>query len=204
MDLLYRFAILILLLAAIAWIDWRQHRAAATKWREYTFLLAAGFLGGLVGILTDNLTVSISPDYFIWGKGIAADDGFRLRVTLLGLHAGFLAGVVVGGICLIANKPKPDRAKLSAVRLLGFAARPLLGGLVLAPIISLLTWHFDPMGFAAEFRDLLDASQAHRFALVWGMHLGMYAGGLLGLLWGFTGIRRRRITTAKTLQTPKR
>lgn len=157
-------------------------------------LLAAGSLGGLVGIANDLITSTISPDYFAIGKGIPRDDHFRLDVVSLGFQAGLLMGMLVGGIYLIANNPKPNRGRLPYLHLFRFALPPIVAAIVLVPIVSLLICRWDPLKFSArsQLGDLLTATQIASFLAVWGMHLGLYAGGLLGTVYGVFAIRRRR------------
>jgi hypothetical protein len=71
-----------------------------------------------------------------------------------------------------------------------FALRPILAAFILAPICSLLARHYDPMGYVSDLREVLTPSQTHGFLAVWGIHLGIYAGGFLGTIWGVVGIRR--------------
>jgi hypothetical protein len=188
----WRLGALLALMSIVAWIDWRRHSAAATKWREYSFLLAAGLLGGLIGIANDLITSAISPDYFIFGKGIPADDHFRLHVASLGFQAGLLMGMLVGGIYLIANNPKPDRHSLSPAQLFGFALSPVLSAMLIAPVVAILIFRWDPLHFTAKLGDVLTPMQTSRFLAVWGIHLGIYAGGLLGTAYAVCAIRRRR------------
>jgi hypothetical protein len=192
MNLPWRLLILVLLMALVAWIDWRRRGPQATRWREYGFLLAAGLLGGLIGIAIDQFTSTVSPDYFIYGKGIPAGNGFRLRVAELGFHAGLLAGVVIGGAYLLANNPQPDRPGLPTPRLFRFALHPFLFALFLAPVGSFIAYSYDPLGYRSDLRDIFDTSQVRGFLAVWGAHAGIYAGALLGTVWGVLHIRRRR------------
>ena len=48
---LYSLDVLVLLMTIVAYIDWRWRGPAATKWREYGFLLIGGLLGTVWGVL---------------------------------------------------------------------------------------------------------------------------------------------------------
>ncbi|MHC4648133.1 MAG: hypothetical protein ACYTBJ_21950, partial [Planctomycetota bacterium] len=72
---LYRVFALLLLMSLSAAHDYWRNRGASRKWREYTFVVAGGLLAGLIGLLNDLITSSISPEYFCLGKGLAAGDG---------------------------------------------------------------------------------------------------------------------------------
>jgi len=179
-------------MAIVAWIDWRRRGQEATRWREYVFLLLAGLMGGMVGIANDHVTATISPEYFFIGKGIKLDDSFRWHVTELGFHAGLLAGVVIGGAFLMANNPKPKRPSLPAKKLVRFALYPILGILVMVPLGSVMAYYLDPLNFSADLSEALSPEQIGRFLAVWGIHLGLYAGGIVGTVVGVLGIRRMR------------
>jgi hypothetical protein len=192
MSFLSRLILLIAILALIALIDWRRNSSRATKWREYGFLATSGLIGGLFGVAIDHVTATISRDYFVIGKGIAADDGFRLNVTAQGFQAGLAAGAVIGGIYLLANNPKPLRETLPYARLLRFGLWPILCALLFAPLMSLLMYLWDPFHFSTRLDDLLPQSQREAFLAVWGVHVGLYLGGLTGTVGGVIGIRRAR------------
>ncbi len=192
MSFAWRLALVVFVMAIIAWIDWRRHRAQATKWREYSFLLTAGLLGGLIGALLDNLTVTLSPEFFLFAKNIAGGAGFRYRLTEFAFHAGLVAGIAVGGAYLIANNPKPGRPSLSYKRLFCLAVWPLAGALVAVPIVAPLICRWDPWGMRTKLADLLTADQLNRFIAVWGINVGTYLGGVLGAIWGVISIRRAR------------
>jgi hypothetical protein len=193
---------LVALMTVVAWIDWRRHGERATRWREYSFLLVAGILGGLFGVAIDQLTSTISPEYFIFGKGIPNDAAFRLHVVTLGFQAGFVMGILVGGIYLLANNPRPDRMSLSYVHLFRFAVAPLMGAIVAAPISAVVVGHSDPLNLAQQFRDVMSPKEINHFRLVWGIHLGLYAGGTMGAALGVMQIRRSRADVAEPADAP--
>jgi hypothetical protein len=190
MGLFWRLVVLVVLMAIVAWIDWRRHGANAVKWREYSFLWIAGLLGSLIGMLLDNITATLSPDFFVLGKGIAAGEGFRLRVTYFGFHAGLLAGVVLGGVYLLANNRKPDRKSLSLTQLFRFAIYPIMGALLLMPIISPLICYCNPFGVGSDLG--FTPPQQRWFLAVLGINVAGYLGGLAGTVWGVLKIRRAR------------
>lgn len=191
----WRLAALLLLMSIVAAIDWWRNRAAATRWREYSFLLAAGFLGGLIGVANDLVTSAISPDYFVVGKGIPADEHFRVHVVSLGFQAGLVMGMLIGGVYLIANNPSRHRSRLSMLRLFRFALPPVLAAVLCAPIVSWLISRWDPLNFRSpeQLGAILAPIQISQFLAVWGLHLGMYAGGLLGTVFAVFAIRQKRI-----------
>jgi hypothetical protein len=186
-----RLSILFALLSAVAAIDWWRYRSRATKWREYGFLLAAGLMGALFGVVNDHITATLSPEYFTIGKGLAAADGFRCRVTALGFQAGFGAGAIIAMSYLLANSGK-RRPSLPIRRLFRFIWPPIVAALLLAPVGSWIAYRVDPLGFTSLLEGMLSPAKIGRFRAVWGIHLGLYAGGLLGTLWSILRLRRLR------------
>ncbi len=198
MDFCWRLAALLALMMLIAWIDWRRHGERATKWREYSFLVVAGTLGGVFGVAIDQLTSTISSDYFVLGKGIPNDAAFRVHVATLGFQAGFVMGMLVGGLNLLANNPRPDRIALSYVRLFRYAVAPIIAAIVVAPISALVIGNWDPLHLAHELRDVLSPAEIDHFRLVWGIHVGLYAGAVIGAIVGVVQIRRLRASVPET------
>jgi hypothetical protein len=192
----WRLIALVTLMAVVAWIDWRRHAEQATRWREYSFLLVAAMLGGIAGVAIDQLTSTISPDYFVLGKGIPDDADFRLHVVALGFQAGLIVGMVIGGIYLIVNNPRPDRGRLSFIGLLRFGVAPLMAALTVAPVAALVCYNWDPLDLRHELRDQLSPLQINHFLVVWGVHVGLYLGGAAGTILGVVQIRRTRSAMA--------
>ncbi len=192
MPLLWRLPLLLALMAVVAWIDWRRHAERATKWREYGFLVATGFLGGLAGLAIDQITATISPEYFAVGKGIARDEYFRLQVAAFGFQAGLVAGMVIGGVFLIANNPRPDRPCVPMRRLFRFATWPICAALATAPFGCFVATRWDPLCLANDLSDVVSPAAMAHFLAVWGIHLGLYVGAAVGTIYGVVRIRRLR------------
>ncbi len=194
MAILWRLPLLLALMAVVAWIDWRRYAERATKWREYGFLLAVGLLGGMLGAAIDQITATVSPEYFVIGKGIARDEYFRLQVAAFGFQAGLVAGMVIGGVLLIANNPRPDRLCVPMRRLFRFATWSICAALAAAPFGCFVATRWDPLGLANDVRDMMSPAAIAQFLAVWGIHLGLYVGGAVGAIWGVVRIRRLRAT----------
>src|ERR1700684_693421 len=86
-----------LIVVAPAFDLWRRGKEAARP-REYSFVWIAGILGGLVGFTNDSITSSISPEYFIYGKGFETVIDLRWRAGVYGFKAGLSAGVIGGAV----------------------------------------------------------------------------------------------------------
>ncbi|MDF1660596.1 MAG: hypothetical protein P1V97_02405 [Planctomycetota bacterium] len=189
---LLRFAGLLSVAAIVAFIDWRRNGVKATRPREYGFVFVCGLLGAIFGILWDQGTVTLSPDYFIYGKGLNPEDGpLRVLALALGFKAGFFGGLVVGMTYLIANSSGRNRTvKLPYPVLLRGAVWPLLALIPLAVLGFFVFETWDPLGKAPELRRMLSKDQTQNFLRVWGLHAGLYLGAVLGLIFGVIRIRK--------------
>lgn len=150
---------------------------------EYFFLLVVGAFGAVFGVLIDMITSSISPVYFSVGKGIAEGPGFRGAVIALGAQAGFCAGLVGAGILLVVNAQRLGMDGLFQYMALSFACSAIS-----AAVLGLLQ-HNLQLFRLAEWDNLLAPATSRSFKTVWCIHVGIYVGGLIGLV--FSCIRAR-------------
>lgn len=191
-----RLGVLLGLMVVAGAVDRAVNGREARRAREYAFLLAAGGVGALFALLCDQVTSRLSPDYFVIGKGLDAGPGFARAVVELSLQAGLVAGLVLGGVLLLANQPRPDRPALPLPRLLLRAGWPLAGALLAAPLGALVLPPLDPLGLRDELGPLLAERALSALLRVWGIHAALYAGGVLGTIAGVVEVRRRRAVTA--------
>lgn len=199
-----RVAIGVAVLAALAISDWQRHGAKATRWREHLFLVACVVLALVYGAANDQLTTTISWEFFAHGKGIAHalppgeppnSPAFRWEAAKIGMKATWTAGLIVGVALLIANNPRRDgRPRLSYRRLLGLV--PLVFGVVIVAAICLgVAGYFGAFApINEDFRDMLRGDQwrPRRFMAVYGIHLGGYVGGVLGTVIAVVRVTRAR------------
>lgn len=190
-----RVALLFALMALVAGVDRLRNGRAATRWREYLFLAAHGAIGALAAVGIDLVTSTISPEYFILGKGAREGAAFRGDVVAVGIEAGFGAGCLVAGTLLFAGGPllapgAPTWAQLHRDCRIVLAIA--LGGAAVigAAAASLAA----PLPFECDLQ--LQADAQRRFDTVWWTHLGAYAGALAGLAARAMAIRRSRATHA--------
>lgn len=185
-----RFGVLLALLALGAGVDVARRGRAATRPREYATLLAAGLIGAVFALGVDQVTSRLSPEYFVIGKELPAGPGFARAVVVLSLQAGLVAGLVLGGVLLVANQ----RPALPAGRLLGRALWPMGGALLCAPLGMLVATVLDPLGMRADLGKFLTPVALEDMVRVWGIHAGLYAGALLGTIVAVFEVRRRSAT----------
>ncbi len=180
-----RLGVLLAFLAAVAGIELAVKGKAAGRWREYQVWFVFGLVGGLVGMAVDLVTYNLSPAYFELGKGIV--DASLGDALGLGFEAGFLVGMVVGGLFLWAGQPGLGYRRI-AVHLVWPVGLGLLAAIV-NPLFLRLDLIFAKQGAFAG----LTVHQAERFVTVAQVHVGVYAGGLLGTVVGLISIRMARV-----------
>lgn len=189
--------------AGLAFWDIKRHGREARRWREYLFLLTAVLGAMAYGIVNDQVTVTISWEYFYYGKELApalgpvtppADGPLRWEAAKVGMKATWTAGLLIGAAMLMANSLKKKFPFLPVRQLYGLLAGIALPTVVLAGLggaAGRLGW----LSWLGDFRILetYDLWRPARFMSVWGIHLGAYLGGALGTVWAvwiITKIRR--------------
>jgi hypothetical protein len=177
----WRIAVLVVLMLVVSLVDVYRHGAKATRFREYGFILFAGLLGGVVGMVNDLITSSISPEYFIWGKGLEEGGQLRLEAVAFGLQEGFSAGVIGGAICLFATQRKSEPLAGKFSGLFRSLWMPVAGTICCAIVLPVVASRFDPAHFVAQLNTVLNAEKIDRFREVWWIHIGLYAGLVIGL-----------------------
>lgn len=187
----YRVVLLIGLMAIVAAVDRLRHGEKATRFREYGFILLTGLIGAMAGFANDFVTSSISPDFFVVGKGLMPGEGLRWRAGLYGAQAGFAAGIIGGAVCLLASVKKSADLTVQLIRLIKALWVPLAGAVLLGVLLPFLVRDADPVHLANKLETLLNPEQIERFRRVWWMHTGLYAGMFLGLMAVILRHRRR-------------
>lgn len=195
----------VLLVLAVA--DLRRRGRAATRWREYAFLLGVVATAIAYAILNDQVTCAISWEYFYnhddsvaQAIGPLAFDqspdpwSVRLAAVRMAAKGAWTAGLGIGVVLLIANNPSKRRPQLPQLpyrRLYRLAMIPLIGAILLSALMGTAGY----LGlFAPLFEEMLrfNVFRPARFMAVFGAHLGVYAGGILGTVWAVIALRRQR------------
>jgi len=190
-----RIAALVVLMAVVGGVDLWYRRGRSTRWKEYLFILLFGCAAAVFGSLIDLVTSSISPEYFIYGKGLPAD-GIRWHAMGLGLSAGFSGGVIAGALCLFVGTLKRAKASISLPGIATLAWRPFLLAGIFAAVVPVTCGSFDPMGLADQFGGLRDPDRIARVLTVWRIHVGVYLGMTVGVVWMIVAIRRMSAASA--------
>jgi hypothetical protein len=196
-DLIWRLpALALFLIAGLVYDRWR-HGAEGTRAKEYGILLACGLLGAVVGFVQDQISIRVSPDYFVHGKGIERGPNFARDVLFMGTYAGFVAGLVLGGLLLLTNQPRATRGQHTPGELLRGAIPRTLGPALACVPLGLLVAPSTPLrGLVGK--NLLPPAETERFLQVWGMHIGLYTGAALGLVWALVSSWRSRPYSPET------
>jgi len=201
--LLTRIAVGVAIFIVLALHDLYRKGPAATRWREYMILLVCVVAGIIYAIANDNLTASMSWEYFAFGKGLTATlpadwspatIAFRLAVTRLAAQAGFSAGVIVGVALLLANNPSKHRPQLPPRELLRQLIRVLVVTIVISASLGAAGYFGAFTRISADFREMMAQNQwrPRRFMCVYGIHLGAYVGASIGIIATVVHIRRVR------------
>jgi hypothetical protein len=179
---------------------WRGRR-----WREYLFLAGAVAAAMVYGAVNDQITCSISWEYFYYGKGLAdrlgtatpPAPGLRWEAAKVGLKATWTAGLLIGVALLLANNPG-KRPQLSYARLTRYLLMVLMCAIAAAVAIGAMGYAGWPARWSADFHQMVlhNEFRPRRFMCVYGIHLGGYIGGLVGTLAAVWLIRRQRSKNA--------
>jgi hypothetical protein len=169
----------------------------AAHWKRLAFTALAGsLLAGLYGAAHDQLSYTLSPEYFTKLKVPQfwyADFGWPPRV--FAAEVGFLAGWGVGLIAgwLLARvgltRLSDDFRRAATIRAFAIVAGvTLLGG---GAGLLLGYWRTEASLEAwSEWQRLLHLDDLRGFVLVASLHAGSYAGALLGLVAAIWNVRR--------------
>src|SRR5687768_10089188 len=106
--------------------------ASMSRPRAYGVLALGCLAAGCLAALFDQVTVSISPEYFLDGKGLASAEGLRWQVAWLGFRAGLPLGALVVGIGLLRAQAT---SSFSWSGWLGRIGTTVLAGLALGVLV---------------------------------------------------------------------
>ena len=195
--LLVRILIGCAIFAALALVDLRRNGRAATRWREYSVLLIAVAAALLYGAINDQITVTISPEYFLYGKELSKAIGdnppmgqLRWEAAKVGLKATWSAGLIFGVVLLLANNPLRSVPRLRNRQLVMYLPLILLTAAACGVVGGLLGYHGYLARLDSDFADMVAVNlyRPQRFMSTWGVHLGGYVGGLVGTIAAVAGI----------------
>jgi hypothetical protein len=181
-----RLRVFLIVVAGVAVIlaahDLRKHPRNPSRAKEYGFLLYTTFVALLYGVVHDQLTATVSPEYFLLGKGMGADPApFRWAVAKLGARASAGIGLLAGAALLVANasrSPRPS-GRLGYRELFRLSLLPLASAALFAVAFGVANARLE-LG-AATAREFVGDDRLRAFVVVWAVHAGSYAGALIGI-----------------------
>jgi fermentation-respiration switch protein FrsA (DUF1100 family) len=169
-----------------------MHERLAGRTREYSFLLYAALLAVAYAIVHDQVAVTLSPEYFVYGKGLDSAS-LRLDVAWLAVRAGASMGLLGGAALLVANNSHrsgmPSRLGYAVLARLAFL--PLIVAVLAAGVFGVTNAALQ-LGTARAHALGVPDPRVWRFVIVWAVHAGSYAGALLGIAGATTLVLIRR------------
>lgn len=191
----WRLAMLLAVAAGASWIDHGRRGQKATAGREYGFILLTGAIGALIGAVNDAITSSVSPDYFVAGKGLADGDHLRLAAIQYGAQVGCSGGVIAGAILVYFGRRESRTPPVAISWLCQQVWIPAVGAVAGAFIIPAIAAHLDPFQLAKGLNGVIAPGRVPGFIRVWWAHTGLYAGLLAGelILLRLVNRERRRL-----------
>lgn len=189
----YRLALGLIFFAGMGLSDLIRHPDNPKRVKEYGFLFGVSLVAMAYGIVHDFVTYTLSPDYFIIGKGLtSAVGGFNRDVVFLAMNATWTVGVLGAAVILVANNPNKLGHQLSYRSLTRLALIPFGVSLLFEIPFGVLSHvradAIAPMLSRAGFSQDLGT----RFITVWAMHLGAYIGAIIGLVFAVVTIIKRK------------
>lgn len=141
----------------------------------------------------DQITVTISPGYFVKAKGLGGSPAHLRRETFfLALKASYGPGLLAGALLLIANNPSKKRAQHPYRRLVRFVAIPLVAAALCAVAGGFVGRFAPPAEIVEDAEATFQSAFVRPFLIVWGVHWGSYTGLAVGTLVATVLVRRSR------------
>ena len=151
-------------------VDYLVKKNEANRWKEYLFILCFAGLISLVGLVYDQIIVTISPEYFAVAKALGYED-LRFLTAMMGLKAGFVAGCIMSGSFLMATKSKHVFPLFGWLK---FIIPFTLSMLFIGPVAGLLFYWNGANPYS------LPDGQNMRLLMVWCTQGALYIGTIIG------------------------
>lgn len=194
----YRVIVITSLFLFLGIKDYMKNPTNPKKAKEYCFLFSVAIVAMIYGIFHDFITYHISPEYFIYGKELeSAKDGYSFDVIKMAMTALWSAGLVVAAVFLMLNNPRKTGSQLSYPTLWKLTLYPLAISILFAVPIGLTVFcKFVPL--QNYFPSLTGSEVETRLLTTWGIHIGSYLGGAIGLIVSSIKIVKLRKSSAVT------
>lgn len=183
----------------MSWIDLLVPRFGPASWGRLVVAAAVGALiAGGYGIVHDQLTYTLGPEYFTRFKFLQFDwanrgQAERLYVAEIGFHATWWVGAICGWTLGRLTCRSPREVRKPAEILRGFPI--ILGISALSGIAGLAYGHHrlnqGGLSYWEPFREAYGIQDLEAFARVGYIHNFGYAGAVIGLIAAILIGRRR-------------
>jgi hypothetical protein len=208
--LIVRIALGCLFFLMMAIADISRNGREAKRWREYLVLVIAVIIAMSYGALNDQLTSRISWEYFYYGKDLQAMLGPKVppsagklswEAAKVGVESTWSAGLIIGVAFLLANNPNKTLPQLPIRRLIARIWIVILCCIACAALLGAIGYRGGLVWISDDFREMVARNEfrPYQFMAVYGIHLGGYVGGLLGMIRAVISILRER---AKLINPP--
>ena len=141
-----------------------------SRLRSYSTMLLGAACFGLLGAGFDQITVSVSPEYFVLGKGVSEGASLRGSAALVGFYGGLPVGALCAGVFVWL---RATGRRVRWQRFFGLATLATVPASLLAAIVLL---SLDPFQVRLDASGVLDPDRATRYLLCWSLHIGAYLG----------------------------
>lgn len=191
-SLAIRVVVGVAIFATLAIVDYRRNGPAATRWREYAFLLICVALAIAYGIANDLITSRISVEYFLYFKGVAervavevaaSPEQHRAALDIQAVRIGTLAtwsvGLIAGAAMLVTNTVG-EWPTLRMRRLLPIVPVIFAFAILDAVLFGWLGWNDRLPWIRENFAD--ESMRPQHLRCVYAIHLGGYMGGGIGTI----------------------
>lgn len=149
----------------------------------FILIVMAALAGGIYGALYDQLTYTISPEFFTkfrFGRfNLDPDMDERMAAALIGLLNTWKTGLVLGGILALAGLINADHKLMFR-----YTVQAFLITLLIAFCIGLIGWSIGPLENQSNPDAALGVVDVTAFKTVVNMNNFSYAGGIVGMLVG--------------------
>jgi hypothetical protein len=163
----------------------------------FLLVLLAALLGGIYGALYDQITYSISPEFFtkfrFHNSGIDPSSSERIGAATVGFLNTWKTGLVIGALLSFAGLINKDHNLMFK-----YTLRAFILTLFIAFIAGMIGWSIGSLANQADPEASLGILDKEAFKTVVNMNNFGYAGGVIGMFLGiFYQLYKHRINKLK-------
>lgn len=191
-----RTTTVLLTLVLLATLDLRYRPAKQSTERKlvYSGILGCGLAGSLFGGIMDQITYTLSPEYFTLWKELPGESEsmLRLRALELGTAAGLVPGLIAGICFVVAALYGRLQGKIRHPQLLYHLAIPAATILVCSSLMGWIHYWSPDSRLVRNMSPLVQGQELQWMNAVWGIHKAAYLGGFVGTVLATIVIAKRK------------